>query len=285
MNERPVTDAMARQFLLGKVNDSERERIERLCLSDLQVKETMSLIEDDLVDEFLEGDLSPDDRERFLAQYAATPRQRRKLRIAKSIKEHAVVIEKSGETTTTSFAGRFYERWPINLKLSVALTVATIIVLIGAVWLIRFSVQRTQESNRRLNIEREIAELNARSGRQENPEGVLSAVLRPGSVRAIERENALRPKVDTKIIELSLLWTQTEKYPSYQAIIRRHGDSEAFTIADLHLENDRNGTAIRLLLPVRLLTNGVYRISLSGVPTNGVPAFPEEYSFTIDRNQ
>src|SRR5439155_19105277 len=97
-----------------------------------------------------------------------------------------------------------------------------------------------------------IGELNRLSERHQNPQQVLSAILQPGSVRVIEREAALKPTIETNTIDLKLLWTQAEKYPNYQATVRRRGDSEAFTVVDLHLEADRDGTSVRLLLPAHL---------------------------------
>lgn len=168
--------------------------------------------------------------------------------------------------------------------LLVPIAVALIIVIvIGAGWLIRLSGQRTQESNRRLSIERELAELNAPSRRQEPPEHVLLATLGPGSVRSFERSKTLKPTADTNTIELRLLWTQPEQYPSYQAVIRRAVNGEAYTIVNLHIDNDRDGRAIRLKVPAHLLTNGPYQISLTGIAGNGASAFPQEYNFTIDR--
>ena len=89
MNKESVTDTLARRFLLGDVDDVERERIERLFISEPEINTKILLAEDDLIEDYLEDSLTPSDRGKFLGQYGYTAAERQKLRIAKSIKEYA----------------------------------------------------------------------------------------------------------------------------------------------------------------------------------------------------
>src|SRR6185295_628864 len=84
-----IDDAFLREFLLGKVNDEERGRIEDSFLIDPQAKERVLGVEQDLIEDYLEGTLTTADRERFVSRYAQTAEQRRRLRITKSIKDWA----------------------------------------------------------------------------------------------------------------------------------------------------------------------------------------------------
>ena len=90
MKEESITDASLREFLLGKLADEELERVENLYLTDSQTRERVLALEQDLIEDWLENSLSEEDKERFLARYADTDEQRRKLRITKSIKDWAV---------------------------------------------------------------------------------------------------------------------------------------------------------------------------------------------------
>src|ERR1041384_2967256 len=85
MKDQPVNDGLLRQFLLGKVDDEERQRIETLFLTDPQSREKVLAVEQDLIEDYLDDSLSTSDRERFLLHYAGTPVQRRKLRHAKTV--------------------------------------------------------------------------------------------------------------------------------------------------------------------------------------------------------
>ena len=66
MTEETLTDALLREFLLGKVNDEERERIESLFLTDSQTRERVLVLEQDLIEDYLEDSLTEEDKERFL---------------------------------------------------------------------------------------------------------------------------------------------------------------------------------------------------------------------------
>src|SRR5215510_14673078 len=112
MNDETVTDALLREFLLSKVNDEERQRIESLFLNDPQSRERVLGVEQDLIEDYLEGALSSDDKERFISRYAQTPEQRRKLRITKSIKDWAMTEAAAAQTAPAkiSYWSRLRER-------------------------------------------------------------------------------------------------------------------------------------------------------------------------------
>src|SRR5689334_21668833 len=81
MKEEIVTDASLRQFLLDKVDDEERVRIESLVITNALTKERVCRVEEDLLEDYFEDALSAFDRERFRAQYAHSPHLQRRLQI------------------------------------------------------------------------------------------------------------------------------------------------------------------------------------------------------------
>src|SRR5436853_7886821 len=87
MNEESVTDTVARRFLLGDVDDLERERIERLFISGPEINTRILHAENDLIEDYPEISLTQSDRDKFLGRYGYTAAEHQKLRIAKSIKE------------------------------------------------------------------------------------------------------------------------------------------------------------------------------------------------------
>jgi hypothetical protein len=106
MKEESMTDALVREFLLGKLADEEeRERIESLYLTDPQTRERVLTLEEELIEEYLEESLTKADNERFLARYAQTGEQRRKLRINKAIKDWAVAKASEPQTATATVSG------------------------------------------------------------------------------------------------------------------------------------------------------------------------------------
>jgi hypothetical protein len=256
-----LDDAFLREFLLGKVSDEERGRIEDLFLTDPQAKERLLGVEQDLIEDYLEGTLTTADSERFVARYAQTDEQRRRLRITKSIKEWA--IAESAATVSAKKSTWFGFRPAFIIPIAAT---AMIVIVVAALWL----KGRAEHSG----IEQELAQLNAASSL-----GPVSIELSPVTVRSAEPQAQLNTRSSENGVVLRLLWIQKERYSSYQATIRRVGDTESFLIGNLQPESD--GKAIRLKLPAHILTKGTYQVTLSGLAKDGASS-SEEYQFSVD---
>lgn len=283
MKEEAVTDAQLRKFLLGTVEDEERQQIESLFLTDPQMKERLFAAEQELIDDFVEDCLSSAERERFLSRYGETAAQRRKLRIAKSIQEWAANQLNTAPVVaepTISIWGRLLDRLRLKpvLVIPIAVTAALAIVF-AVVWVNRGSRERQRQH---LAIEQELAQLNAPSRLSEGPLQIPSLTLKPGSVRSVEPQPELTVRRDVSFAEVGLLWMQKEHYPSYNAVVRGPGDDKPYNIPNLRAENE-GGKVIRIRLIPHMLTIGNYQIQLSGVSADGNTSPPEVYSFTVPK--
>jgi hypothetical protein len=268
--------AIVRQFLLGKVTDEERQRIETLFLTDAEVKERIIAAEQELIDDYLEGALTTEDREKFHLRYGQTPEQQQKLRIARSIKEWAsaeTAVPQTITVRTTSWGilGRVLWSKP---ALVTSISLAVIIVIVAAVWLRALNEQR----NKRLALEQELAQLNSPSTLNESPSQTLD--LSPVTVRSGERQAEIKRRSGIRIVELRLPWLQQERYSTYQAEIRRLRDAESFTVPNLQGRDD-GGYAIGVRLPTHMLVPGQYQIHLSGIAGDGAPGLAEDYAFAV----
>ncbi|HKG59706.1 MAG TPA: hypothetical protein VKB05_08010 [Pyrinomonadaceae bacterium] len=276
MNEEPVSDALLRQFLLGQVDDQERQRLESMFVTGALSRERVMAAEQHLMDDFLDDSLTPKDRERFLAQYGETPAEQRKLRISKSIQDWAA---SSREVSPVSPAapsrrrGLFGRAW---LRPVVVGPIAAV-VLIAIIFIVVTLRNSWEQRNRYLAMQQELVRLNTPSMLREPSES--SVTLKPGAVRSAEGgETEVTPPANSEFIELRLIWTQRERYPSYQAVIRRFEEDERYTIPNLQLDS---GNVIRLRLSPRFLTRGLYQIDVSGVVVNGTTGPTEEYKFVV----
>ena len=276
--KREVTDALLREFLLGKLADEDRERIEGLFLTDSPTRERVLALEQDLIDDYLEDSLSQGDKERFLARYAQTDEQRRTLRITDAIKDWAVREARAPHPAapTVSVWSRFWTwlRLKPRFVVPIAVTIAIAIVL-AIVWL-----NSRTEQRKHLAIEQELAQLNSPASLREVPPEMTSFDLRPVSVRSVGAQAELKIPAGSRLIELQLPWIQNERYSMYQAVVRRGSDRESFTISNLQAESDGRYT-IRLRLPAQILTRGDYQINLIGVAADGSASSSEEYSFVV----
>ncbi|HKO98589.1 MAG TPA: hypothetical protein VJU86_16445 [Pyrinomonadaceae bacterium] len=285
MNEKPMTKAVARRFLLGAVDDSEREQIETLFMIDPETSETILIAEDELVEDYLEGSLSESEAAQFLDQYAQGPRQRRKLRIANSIREYAqaeALRDSSGTSALQKLRSFISPRLPRErwMYLPIAAVVASVVV-VTAIWLVQWDSQRRQENKLRLAIEQQLSELNAPANLRENPPQMLSLIIPSVSLRSMSVPAEIMPQGGYRVIELQLLWPQKEEFPSYRALLRRVGGSEAFTVSNLRAEKNPSGKVVRLRLPAQTLARGLYHVTLSAISTDGSSGPTEEYDFMI----
>jgi hypothetical protein len=279
-----VNDVALRRFLLGDVDDDERQRIETLFISDSDADKRILSAEDELFEDYLENSLTTSDREKFLQQYGNTPQQRRRLRIGKSIREYAVA-EALIQTRTADPPKRrtFLSSLGLHNRMFFIPVAATLILamVVAVFWLVRWNVARDQANNRLVAIERELSDLNTPANLRENPPQLLSMVLPPGSVRGMEARTELHQQSDVRLVELRLLWTRKEQYSSYRAVLQQVGKPEQFTVWNLHVETNAGGSVVRVRLPAHLLVRGLYQVTLSGIASNGAPDLSDEYTFAV----
>lgn len=275
MKEEILTDAVLREFLLGKVDDGERARIESLFLTDLEAREKILVNEQELIEDYLEDSLTAGDRERFLQRYGQTPAQLQQLRISKAIKEWAV---RENASLAVSGGTSIFQRLRAGLLMRPVFVVPIAVALIiAAVFVCVWLNGRLKHSA----IQRELAQLNTPASLREVPPQLVSIDLRPIAVRSLERGSEFKQSADVQKLELRLPWIQKERYPTYQAEIRRVSGDESFTVPNLQAEND-NFSTVRLRLPTHILSRGQYQIRLSGIDSGGAIGITEEYAFMVD---
>lgn len=277
MREETISDEVLREFLLGGLDDDERNRIEGQFLTDSQTRERILAAEQDLIEDYLEDSLSIPDREKFILLYARTPEQRRKLRITKSIKNWAVneaALPHAAPAKVSSW-GRL-RNWlrlkPAIVPLAVAIMIA---IVIAAVWLNR----RIEQRNRRSAIEQELAQLNSPSSMRGTPAQTTQLELSPGAFRSTGKSPEIT-RENVQFVELTLHWSKPERYSNYHVEVRRVDGAESFMIRNPVAESDGD-YAIRVRLPAQMLRRGQYQVELSGIDPDGSVGSSEEYLFTV----
>ena len=279
MKEEGSTDALLREFVLGKVNEEERERIEGLFLTDSQARERVLAAEQDLIEDYLEDTLIAADKELFLARYGQTPAQQRQLGINKSIKDWALKESASTHTASAKVSVWSWLRESFRLKPAFVIPIvvtAMIVIAVAAVWL----SSRREQQDRNRAIEQELVQLNTPANLRESPPNMSSFDLSPVTVRSVEQETEIKKTAQTEIVELRLPWTQGERYSSYRAELRRVAGAELFTIPNVQAEHD-GVYRIRMRLPASSLRRGHYSVRLTSITPDGSAGLTEEYTFAV----
>ena len=280
MNENTLSEVLLRQFLLGKVDDKQRQRIQSLFVTDALAREKVLAAEENFIEDYLEDCLTPADRESFLSRYGSTPQQQRKLRVAKSIKEWAMLnAEVNAEIAEPCFSLRsIWSRLRAPLQMQpvfvTPIATATIAIVFIAVWL----TGQMEQRNRHSAIEQELARLNSPSNLRETFPQTFS--LTPGLERSETSPAEVKLRSDIQHVELRFLWLREKRYAVYRAILRRVSDGELFTIDNLQAES-AGGYAIRIKLPAHILERGLYRVEVSGIAVDGRVDLSEESTFFV----
>ena len=243
-------------------------------------------MEDDLVEDYLEGKLSADDTQKFRERYARGPVEQRKLKSAQSLRHRAMDTSQQIPARTSAWeklrrtlAGQPYH-WRFAI---VGLACLVIMLLIGGVW-IGLRIQRTaHENSEPARVERQLADLNSTTNLHAQSPQMVSLSLAPIALRSVHSSAELTLPRSSQVIELHLLWTHKEEYPGYQGEFGRVGAGPAFKLPPLHLENNADGRLMRLRLPATVLEDGLYRITFRGLGRDGAVAMIEEYDFSIKR--
>jgi len=77
--------ARLRRYLLGRATDEEASAIEEAYFNDDEAVDRIALAEDEMIEEYLEGALAADDRERFERVYLASPRHRDRVELIRRL--------------------------------------------------------------------------------------------------------------------------------------------------------------------------------------------------------
>jgi anti-sigma factor RsiW len=77
-----------KQYLLGQLSQEEQRQLEVRLLNDQQFLVELLMAEDELIDEYLDGSLSEQDREKFEQHFLATTERREKLTFAKALRRY-----------------------------------------------------------------------------------------------------------------------------------------------------------------------------------------------------
>ncbi len=90
MNEKVQEQAGIRDYLLGTLLDEAQMRqIEEKMLLDDKFADTVSIAEDQLIEDFLDGSLKHDQRKKFVDFFLSTPRRRQQLRLTKNFRRYS----------------------------------------------------------------------------------------------------------------------------------------------------------------------------------------------------
>jgi hypothetical protein len=99
------------RFLLGSLPESEMQRLQNLLETDAPFQQRVKIVEDDLIDCFVNGQLRGEDLMRFRRYFLALASHRERVKIAQGYLDDWAVLAAEAEPTATQKAARQVKSW------------------------------------------------------------------------------------------------------------------------------------------------------------------------------
>src|SRR5947207_7080362 len=88
MTSSPEIQGNIKKYLLGQLAGADLAEIERRLLTDDEFYEEVQIMEDELVDEYVNAELSPDERRLFEKNFLTDPESLNRLRLGRALDRH-----------------------------------------------------------------------------------------------------------------------------------------------------------------------------------------------------
>lgn len=274
MNMDLKNEQSLKSYLLGDLNPDEQQRLEQHLMTDSEAFEQLCWIENELIENYLEGSLSGLEKERFETFFLAAPERRQKLTFAKSLKRY-VAAHKPKKSYWAVWSKAAQAVLPArNPVMKWALAASLMLVVAGGAWSIlqisRLQVALDDEKARSSRFEQEAANLKKiqkpgtplLAGQIQPTLLVVSLV--PGRSRSSDDSQVINVPSGEGWIQLELKMEPVE-YPQYQAILQRVEGDGFRTQSESFLPRQFSGLSIS----TKLLTRGEYVLRLRGVAAAG----------------
>lgn len=263
-------------YILGNLSEAAETRLEDEYLTDESAREKLLIVEDELVDAYIEDHLTADERKQLESRFLASPQGQRKLELTIALmglaseptqESHPIVIQPEPR----HFFGRTI-RW-----VAIAATLVCAIVLWN-----RLKPTGSDSANSRSGRDGEqTSRTSVTPPSRSNLPPVASIILNPvtRNVDKLERLTIPAATVEVKI-QLNL---ETANHKTYKATILNRGEKEVWSGQGLQSRVFKGGAAIDLDVPAASLNGGEYTLLLRPDKNGAHPI--AEYAFTVEKGQ
>lgn len=259
MNSKFNDPASLRLYLLGNLDDAAQARIETRLMTDEQFGNEISAAEEELIEDFLEGALTPVESRLFNSHFLTSDVRKAQLREISLLKSYVKDLDLRERRTdpVVDSRGGFIDSLKAYMRPLLLGSAGLAILLIGGlIWSGYFRGPGSA-------LEKEYSDLNKADLSNLSELSRYSTVnLSSGSFRngdSLSRQTADR-LTDTVLFRLALPSKFTEG-STIKAKISR-GPVAVFTIESSRVYGSTVGQEVRLLVPKSILQKGQYQISV-----------------------
>lgn len=317
MSQQSNPQEVAKRYLLGNLSDQERDQLEQKYFSDNSEFDEIEIAEDDLVDAYVRGKLSVDDRRRFEIVSSSSPRLRERVEFAKLLFQKTIASPSTVAAVEVPKPGRWRKLFAFDQPGRLAFGFGVLLVLLGGLLVVGAWLQVRQRSEsiaareaaleeQRKQIERQAAEsqasneqrasqlrlqeaeLAARQAAQDTieapdqPSSVLVArlFLQPGATRG-EGGNSEAPLTrNTSRIRFTLDLADSDS-GRYRATVLTPDLKAISTPRRLTPRRTPSGDFLIFEIPAKGLSPGDYFVRVEGLSASGESESVRDYQFRL----
>jgi len=141
------------RYLLGELPEDQQVEIEDRAFSDKDYLASITAVENDLIDEYVRGELSATDRQRFETRFLASAERRKRVEFATALRtvvSESPIPEKKLVQNMPQWSWRdslYAFINGLNPAARLALVAATILLIVGAAWLFAETLRLRRQVN------------------------------------------------------------------------------------------------------------------------------------------
>ena len=282
----PITDAKLLDYLLGGLSDEESTILEESYAYDPALFEQLEAFEDELVRDYVRGQVSKSIKARIESRIEVDPILKRRVAEEAAIIAAAEPLAKHARRKMPAIG---WFTWPSNGQAWFARAgwaVATLVV-VTALWFVAHpqrqpSIPKTREVARDTDRP-EVPATKPRSSRENKLPDVVPTQLAtlapdPGIFRGEKSEKQLQLSANNSNVRFTLRTDAILPATPCRISIRREAGGEVWTANG---RGDRKGLSLTTTAPARLFPSGRYFVTLTVSDTSPRQEF--QYSFVVRR--
>jgi hypothetical protein len=289
----PALERELRRYVLGTLEEDARVRLEEQLVKDPEVSPALGVVEDELIEDYLDGALTEAERRDFERHFLRSPAHARLLTFFEGLRVRATSEAEEPVESRGSSAAWFR---PVALRPAWLVAAAAVLVLSlgGHVWMALRPSPGAPASPRAmppsppaprlaeliaerhrlkadLAAERQRAEtLREQLERARSPQGtsIPTFTLGGGALREAGSLPEIVVPLDASVVGLRLD-LPADEYPFYRAILHDAEGGEIWSQSGLTAEETPEQILLEVLVPTSALAYGDYQVKVSGLPEHG----------------
>lgn len=274
----------ARRYLLGAASEDECSAIEQDYLSSEDAIDRIAAAEDDLIEDYLAGQLTQTDRDRFERGYLAAPHHRVRVEAVRQLMAERPIVERAPLALPHRSDEAFALHRPARGNQWLALAASLLLVAVASIWFLRSVRERQPEVavNNPPTVAAPAPRTLPATPAPMNTPRVFAVTVSPAVVRSGDASAAVVVPAGTDVVALQLAGDgDIRTLTPTRVSIRTVAGTEIWRGSVATPAAGARGTVARVEVPADRLPADDYLLTLYGSDRSGVEREWSEYYLRI----